>query len=74
MLLVGRKTAESSVLTWGLSEQSGPADVGQQVIDVGGGLHILCVHRRLDGQTKDTKHSITQQKDGIYFHKAVYFP
>lgn len=36
-------------LTWGLPGQPRPADVGQQVIDVGGGLHVLRVHRRLRG-------------------------
>lgn len=39
-------------LTRGLAGQTGPADVGQQVVDVGGGLHVLRVHRRLRGSDR----------------------
>lgn len=48
----GQLKAVSGVLTWGFPEQSGPANVGQQVVNVGGRLHVLRVHRRLERQTQ----------------------
>lgn len=46
--------AVNSVLTRGFAEQSGPADVGEQVVDVGGGLHVLRVHWCLQGRGRFT--------------------
>lgn len=50
---IGR--GERRALTWGLPEQTGPADVGQQVVDIGGGLQVLRVHRRLDGSEQSNR-------------------
>lgn len=54
--------------TWGLSEQSGPADIGQQVVDVWGWLHVLCVHRRLEIRNEKQKHLGKQEVTHIGLH------